>query len=53
MVSYHQCTAVNMYIRIIYYRRLLVMPREVNTNEGKVKSLGVFVQCNPKSPESA
>jgi len=29
------------------------MPREVNSQtEGKIRGLGVFVQCNPKSPES-
>lgn len=41
-----------VYIRDLPWR-LLVMPREVNTNDGKVKSLGIFVQCNPKAPESA
>lgn len=40
-------------ISFVMHRRLLVMPREVSTNDGRVKSLGVFVQCNPKSPESA
>ena len=30
----------------------MVMPRDVNHDGEKVKSLGVFVQCNPKSPES-
>lgn len=40
-------------IDTVLYRRLLVMPREVNTNDGQVKTLGVFVQCNPKAPESA
>ena len=32
-------------------RRLLVMQRDVTTKEGRVKGLGVFVQCNPDSPE--
>ncbi|XP_064406140.1 ubiquitin carboxyl-terminal hydrolase 7-like [Halichondria panicea] len=32
--------------------RLMVMPREVNQDGEKVKCLGIFVQCNPKSPES-
>ena len=29
------------------------MPREVATTEGRIKALGIFVQCNPQSPESA
>ena len=29
-----------------------MMGRDVNTPEGMVKGLGVFVQCNPLSPES-
>ena len=28
------------------------MGREVKTQEGTTKSLGVFVQCNPLAPES-
>lgn len=33
--------------------RLLVVPRETTLqSEGKVRSLGVFVQCNPQAPES-
>ena len=27
------------------------MPRESATKEGRVKGLGVFVQCNPESVE--
>lgn len=38
-------------IQCCLFRRLLIMPRESNSNEGKkIKGLGVFVQCNPKSP---
>lgn len=36
---------------ILMYRRLLVMQRDVTTKEGRVKGLGVFVQCNPDAPE--
>ena len=28
------------------------MPRESVTTEGKIRTLGIFVQCNPKSVES-
>lgn len=41
-----------VYIRDLPWR-LLVMPREVSVTDGRAKSLGIFVQCNPKSPESA
>ena len=34
------------------FRRILVMSRDVKTQEGVTKGLGVFVQCNPLSPES-
>jgi len=36
---------------VVHYRRLLVMPRESVSKEGRVKGLGVFVQCNPESAE--
>ncbi|XP_065899371.1 ubiquitin carboxyl-terminal hydrolase 7-like isoform X1 [Dysidea avara] len=38
------------YIRGLPWK-LLVMPRESATKEGRVKGLGVFVQCNPESVE--
>lgn len=46
-------TTFYFHFHTILFRRLLIMPREAATNDGKVKSLGIFVQCNPKSPESA
>ncbi|XP_065899368.1 ubiquitin carboxyl-terminal hydrolase 7-like isoform X2 [Dysidea avara] len=38
------------YIRGLPWK-LLVMPRECVTKEGRAKGLGVFVQCNPESDE--
>ena len=47
-------TTNSVYSFFCVCRRLLVMPRESTTAEGvRIKSVGVFVQCNPKSPESA
>ena len=28
------------------------MPRITKTNDGDVKTLGVFVQCNPDAPDT-
>ena len=28
------------------------MPRTTKTNEGEGKSVGIFVQCSPESPET-
>ena len=42
---------IYVFTLIYIYRRLLVMQRDVTTKEGRVKGLGVFVQCNPDSPE--
>ena len=36
----------------LFVRRLMVMPRVIKSTEGETKNLGVFVQCNPESPET-
>jgi len=40
-----------IFIFVPIYRRLLVMQRDVTAKEGRVKGLGVFVQCNPDTAE--
>ena len=43
------CVRVCMNAKLILIYRLLGMQHDVTTKEGRVKGLGVFLQCNPDS----